>query len=185
MDLALKDIRRHLGKFLATIAGVAMLLAIVLVMNGIYRGNIEDGVWLIDNMGTDLWVVERGRGGPFNEPSRMPADSYKSVAATPGVVRASPIMLYTAQRDIGAQGGNQFIEKLFVRHQQPFALPAFRLWLAVQSDPGAPPYRPACCRTNRPALLPAARARAQNWRGAPRQSGLARPAGPEPARRAG
>ena len=103
MDLALKDIRRHLGKFLATIAGVAMLLAIVLVMNGIYRGNIEDGVWLIDNMGTDLWVVERGRGGPFNEPSRMPADSYKSVAATPGVVRASPIMLYTAQRDIGGR----------------------------------------------------------------------------------
>lgn len=103
MDLALKDIRRHLGKFLATIAGVAMLLAIVLVMNGIYRGNIEDGVWLIDNMGTDLWVVERGRGGPFNEPSRMPADSYKSVAATPGVVRASPIMLYTAQRDMGGR----------------------------------------------------------------------------------
>lgn len=103
MDLALKDIRRHLGKFLATIAGVAMLLAIVLVMNGIYRGNIEDGIWLIDNMGIDLWVVERGRGGPFNEPSRMPLDSYKSVAATPGVVRASPIILYTAQRDMGGR----------------------------------------------------------------------------------
>lgn len=101
MDLALKDIRRHLGKFLATIAGVAMLLAIVLVMNGIYRGNIEDGIWLIDNMGTDLWVVERGRGGPFNEPSRVPLDSYKSVAATPGVASASPLVLYTAQRDLG------------------------------------------------------------------------------------
>ncbi|TNF60419.1 MAG: FtsX-like permease family protein [Burkholderiales bacterium] len=101
MDLALKDIRRHLGKFLATIAGVAMLLAIVLVMNGIYRGNIEDGVWLIENMGTDLWVVERGRGGPFNEPSRMPPDSHKSVAATPGVASASPLVLYTAQREIG------------------------------------------------------------------------------------
>ena len=58
MELALKDIRRHLGRFLATIAGVAMLLAIVLVMNGIYRGNIEDGVWLIENTATDLWVVE-------------------------------------------------------------------------------------------------------------------------------
>lgn len=101
MDLALKDIRRHLGKFLATIIGVAMLLAIVLVMNGIYRGNIEDGVWLIDNMGTDLWAVERGRGGPFNEPSRVPLDSYKSVAATPGVASASPLVLYTAQREIG------------------------------------------------------------------------------------
>ncbi len=101
MDLALKDIRRHLGKFAATIIGVAMLLAIVLVMNGIYRGNIDDGIWLIENTATDLWVVERGRGGPFNESSRMPQDSYKSIAATPGVARASPLAIYTAQRDIG------------------------------------------------------------------------------------
>jgi len=105
VELALKDIRRHLGKFLATIAGVAMLLAIVLVMNGIYRGNIEDGVWLIESIGADLWVVERGRGGPFNEPSRMPLDSTKSVAATPGVARASSLVLYTAQRELG--GGSQ------------------------------------------------------------------------------
>jgi putative ABC transport system permease protein len=101
MDLALRDIRRHVGKFVATIAGVAMLLAIVLVMNGIYQGNIADGVWLIDNTATDLWVVERGRGGPFNESSRMPADSYRSIAATPGVATASPLALYTAQREIG------------------------------------------------------------------------------------
>ena len=100
MELALKDIRRHLGKFLATIVGVALLLTIVLVMNGIYQGNIRDGVWLIDNTATDLWVVERGRGGPFNEASRIPLDSYKSVAATPGVARASPLALYTAQREI-------------------------------------------------------------------------------------
>ena len=101
MDLALKDIRRHLGKFIATIAGVAMLLSIVLVMNGIYQGNIADGIWLIENTATDLWVVERGRGGPFNESSRMPLDSYKSIAATPGVAQASPLVLYTAQREIG------------------------------------------------------------------------------------
>jgi len=100
MDLALKDIRRHLGKFIATIAGVAMLLSIVLVMNGIYQGNIADGIWLIENTATDLWVVERGRGGPFNESSRMPLDSYKSVAATPGVAKASPLVFYSAQRDI-------------------------------------------------------------------------------------
>jgi putative ABC transport system permease protein len=105
MDLALKDIRRHVGKFVATIAGVAMLLAIVLVMNGIYQGNIADGIWLIDNTATDLWVVERGRGGPFNESSRIPADSYRSIAATPGVAIASPFALYTAQREIG--GSNQ------------------------------------------------------------------------------
>jgi putative ABC transport system permease protein len=103
MDLAVKDIRRHLGKFVATIAGVAMLLAIVLVMNGIYQGNIADGVWLIDNTATDLWVVERGRGGPFNESSRLPLDSHKSVAATPGVAKAGPLAIYAAQRDVGGR----------------------------------------------------------------------------------
>lgn len=101
MDLAVKDIRRHLGKFVATIVGVGLLLTIVLVMNGIYQGNIADGVWLIDNTDADLWVVERGRGGPFNESSRIPADAYRSVAATPGVARASPFITYAAQREIG------------------------------------------------------------------------------------
>ncbi len=103
MELALKDIRRQLGKFLATIFGVALLLAIVLVMNGIYQGNIQDGVWLIDHTASDLWVVERGRGGPFNEASRIPLDSHKSIAATPGVARASPLALYTAQREIAGR----------------------------------------------------------------------------------
>jgi putative ABC transport system permease protein len=78
-----------------------MLLAIVLVMNGIYRGNIFDGIWLIENTAADLWVVEQGRGGPFNESSRMPADAYKSVAAAPGVARASPFISYAAQRELG------------------------------------------------------------------------------------
>ena len=44
MDLAVRDIRRHVGKFVATIVGVGLLLTIVLVMNGIYQGNIADGV---------------------------------------------------------------------------------------------------------------------------------------------
>jgi putative ABC transport system permease protein len=107
MDLALRDIRRHVGKFVATIVGVGMLLAIVLVMNGIYRGNIFDGIWLIENTSADLWVVELGRGGPFNESSRMPGDAHKSVAATPGVARASPFIAYAAQREL-AGASQQF-----------------------------------------------------------------------------
>jgi putative ABC transport system permease protein len=100
MDLALRDIRRHVGKFVATVLGVGMLLAIVLVMNGIYRGNIFDGVWLIENTAADLWVVELGRGGPFNESSRLPGDAHNSVAAAPGVARASPFIAYAAQREV-------------------------------------------------------------------------------------
>ena len=98
MDLALKDIRRHVGKFVATVIGVGMLLGIVLVMNGIYRGNIFDGVWLIQNTAADLWVVELGRGGPFNESSRLPGDAHKSVAAAPGVARASTLLQLPCKR---------------------------------------------------------------------------------------
>lgn len=100
MDLAIKDVQRHLGKFIATIVGVGMLFAIVLIMNGIFAGNTADGVWLVDNTDTDLWVVERDRGGPFNESSRLPEDAWKSVAATPGVAQASPFITYGVQREI-------------------------------------------------------------------------------------
>lgn len=100
MDLAIKDVQRHLGKFIATIVGVGLLFAIVLIMNGIFAGNIADGVWLVENTDTDLWVVERDRGGPFNEPSRLPEDAWKSVAATPGVAQASPYINYGVQREV-------------------------------------------------------------------------------------
>lgn len=100
MDLAIKDVRRHLGKFIATILGVGLLFAIALIMNGIFQGNVADGIWLIDNTDTDLWVVEHNRGGPFNEQSRLQTDVYKSVAATPGVAQASPFITYTVQREI-------------------------------------------------------------------------------------
>lgn len=103
MDLAIKDVRRHAGKFAATVVGVGLLVAVVLVMNGIYRGNIADGLWLVDHTDVDLWVVERGRGGPFNEPSRVSQELYRSVAAVPGVLQASPFITYTVQRELAGE----------------------------------------------------------------------------------
>src|SRR5579859_5493950 len=105
MDLAIKDVQRHAGKFATTIIGVGLLIAVVLTMNGIYRGNIADGVWIIENTDVDLWVVERARGGPFNEPSRVSQGLYRSAAAVPGVAKASPYIVYAVQRDIA--GKNQ------------------------------------------------------------------------------
>jgi putative ABC transport system permease protein len=103
VDLALQDVRRHVGRFFTTIVGVALLQAVVLTMNGMYRGNVSDGVWLIERTHADLWIVERGRGGPFNEQSRVPQHSYRSVAAIPGVARAAPFLTYTIERVIGGR----------------------------------------------------------------------------------
>ncbi|HVA38669.1 MAG TPA: ABC transporter permease [Candidatus Dormibacteraeota bacterium] len=103
MDLAIKDVQRNLGKFVATIVGVALLLAIVLIMNGIYRGNIADGVWMINHTKAELWVVERDRGGPFNEQSTLPQSLYHSVTSVPGVQSASPFIAYAVQRQVAGK----------------------------------------------------------------------------------
>ena len=103
MDLALRDIERNKGRFLSTIVGVGFLLTIVLAMNGIFRGFIYEGISLIDDIKPDLWVVERHRGGPFNEQSKLPEDIYHSVEAISGVVKASPFVAHTVERKIGGK----------------------------------------------------------------------------------
>jgi putative ABC transport system permease protein len=103
MDLAVYDLKLHKGRFIATIIGVGLLFAIVLAMNGLYRGNIYEGLAVINATNPDLWVVERFRGGPFNEQSSMPEYYHYSVKAVPGVEQASPFIYYTVERQIGGE----------------------------------------------------------------------------------
>jgi len=101
MDLAVYDLKLHKGRFIATILGVGLLFTIVLAMNGLYRGNIYEGLSVIKATNPDLWVVERYRGGPFNEQSTLAEDYHHSVKAIPGVEKACPFIYYTVERQIG------------------------------------------------------------------------------------
>jgi putative ABC transport system permease protein len=103
MDLAYYDLKLHKGRFIATIIGVGLLFTIVLAMNGLYRGNIYEGLAIIKATDPDLWVVERFRGGPFNEQSSMSEYYHYSVRAVPGVEKACPFIYYTVERQIGDQ----------------------------------------------------------------------------------
>jgi putative ABC transport system permease protein len=103
MDLAIRDIKQHLGRFLATVVGIGLLFAIVLSMNGIYRGFLFEGLSLINITNPDLWVVERYRGGPINEQSLLPEFFHYSVAAIPGVEKASPFIVYPVERRIAGE----------------------------------------------------------------------------------
>jgi putative ABC transport system permease protein len=103
MDLAVYDLKLQGGRFVATIIGVGLLFTIVLAMNGLYRGNIHDGLGVIQDTNPDLWVVERFRGGPFNEQSTMPEHYHYSVKAVPGVERASPFIYYSVERQVGGK----------------------------------------------------------------------------------
>jgi putative ABC transport system permease protein len=99
MNLALKDIRHNLGRFILTTVGVGLLLMIVMGMGGIYRGVIEDATLLIDRVGADLWVVQRHTRGPFAEISRVPSSLVHRVQAVPGVQMAREFVYHTIQRE--------------------------------------------------------------------------------------
>ena len=43
MNLAWRDIRHQLGRFVLTCLGLSLLLAVVITMAGIYRGQTADG----------------------------------------------------------------------------------------------------------------------------------------------
>jgi putative ABC transport system permease protein len=97
MNLALRDIRHNLGRFLLTCVGLGLLLGVALAMVGIYGGVVEEALSLARNMRADLWVVEGGSRGPFAEASRIPGDVREAVARLPGVVAAGSLTFQTVE----------------------------------------------------------------------------------------
>jgi putative ABC transport system permease protein len=91
VNLAVKDIRHNLGRFLLTCVGLSLLLGIVLAMVGIYRGLVLESLGLARAAGAQVWVVEGGTRGPFAESSRLPGDTREIVAAQWGVKEAGAV----------------------------------------------------------------------------------------------
>jgi putative ABC transport system permease protein len=98
MNLAYRDIRHHLGRFVLTAVGIGLLLMVVMGMSGIYRGMVEDAVLLVERAAADLWVVQRDTHGPFAEVSRIPATVSDRVRVLPGVRSADNFVSFTVQR---------------------------------------------------------------------------------------
>lgn len=98
MNLAVKDTRHNLGRFILTTVGVGLLLMVVMGMRGVLRGSEEDATFLVDNVGADLWVVQGNTRGPLAELSRVPANLRDRVAVVPGVKHARQCVQFTIQR---------------------------------------------------------------------------------------
>src|SRR5690606_20015399 len=88
VNLALRDIKHNVGRFLLTCLGLSLLLGIVLAMVGIYRGLIVESLGLLRAAKADVWIVEGGTRGPFAEASRLPAHPREIIAAQRGVAGA-------------------------------------------------------------------------------------------------
>ena len=91
MNLALKDIRHGLFRFVLTCFGLGLLMTVVLAMIGIYNGLVSDALAVVKAPAADVWVVEAGTKGPFAESSSIPADTRDAVARMPGVAEAGAV----------------------------------------------------------------------------------------------
>ena len=97
MNLALKDIRHGLFRFVLTCFGLGLLMTVVLAMIGIYNGLVADALAVVEAPAADVWVVEAGTKGPFAEASSIPADSRNTVARMPGVAESGAINYQTVE----------------------------------------------------------------------------------------
>lgn len=91
INLAWRDISHSLGKFITTALGVGMLMGVVLVMIGIYRGMVHDAMIVPNNIAPDLWVVQKDTLGPFAENSRLHEDLKYSLKGFLGVKEVHPL----------------------------------------------------------------------------------------------
>lgn len=97
MNLAVRDLRHQIRRFVATSVGLGLLFSVVLAMGGIYRGLVEDATVLVDRMDADIWIVQRGTHGPFAERSTLPLAVESRARVVPGVAWAASFTTTTLQ----------------------------------------------------------------------------------------
>lgn len=100
MNLARKDIRAGWFRFVLTAFGVGMLLAATIGMIGLYRGIVFEALLIVNDIGADLWVVEGGRSGPFDEASSVPANLDRRVEGVSGVREVRRFIQYNQQYQV-------------------------------------------------------------------------------------
>ncbi len=109
MNLAYRDIKHNLLRFVLTNFGLSLLLGIVIVITGVYGGLIDDALRQARAANADLWVVEAGTNGPFAEASRIPGDTRELVSRVYGVERAGSVTYQSVQTELNGKPLRMFL----------------------------------------------------------------------------
>ena len=117
MNLAYRDIKHNLLRFVLTNFGLSLLLGIVIVITGVYGGLIDDALRQARAADADLWVVQAGTNGPFAESSRIPGDTRELVARVYGVERAGAVTYQSIQTELNGKPLRLFL--IGFEHDRP------------------------------------------------------------------
>ena len=99
INLAYKDITHSLSKFLITAISVGVLLGIVIIMIGVYRGMVFDAKVLVNDIKADIWVVQQDTLGPFAQTSKVHEDLKNQISYQNGIKEAAAITFQTFQME--------------------------------------------------------------------------------------
>ena len=99
INLAYKDISHSLSKFLITAISVGVLLGIVIIMIGVYRGMVFDAKVLVNDIKADIWVVQQDTLGPFAQTSKVHEDLKNQISYQDGIQYAEAITFQTFQME--------------------------------------------------------------------------------------
>ena len=97
INLAQKDIAHSLNKFIITAISVGVLLGIVIIMIGVYRGMVFDAKVLVNDIQADVWVVQQDTLGPFAQTSKVHEDLKNQISYQNGVEEAQALTFQTFQ----------------------------------------------------------------------------------------
>ncbi|MCK9473718.1 ABC transporter permease [Sulfurimonas sp.] len=97
INLAARDIEHTLGKFIVTAMGVGMLLGIVLIMIGVYRGMMVEAEILLNDISADIWIVQEDTLGPFAESSRVHEDLKDIIYVMQGIDKSEAMTFQNIQ----------------------------------------------------------------------------------------
>ena len=97
INLAYKDISHSLSKFMITAISVGVLLGIVIIMIGVYRGMVFDAKVLVSDIKADIWVVQQDTLGPFAQTSKVHEDLKNQISYQDGIKSAEAITFQTFQ----------------------------------------------------------------------------------------
>ena len=91
--IALRDLQWRRRRFVIAVLATSLVFGMTLLMAGADASLHNEGRRIVAALGADAWLVAGGASGPFTTSTPIPAADTDRVAATPGVLRADPLVI--------------------------------------------------------------------------------------------
>jgi putative ABC transport system permease protein len=105
--ISLRDLQWRHRRFLIAVVAAGLAFGLTVTMSGLMNHIRLESTRIVGMFHADAWVVAHGTGGVFSTSKMVPAAAADTIASTPGVREASPLLILrstVAERDVNVVG---------------------------------------------------------------------------------